>query len=376
MPGASSSNSAKPTLGTGRSAAPRRRQRVTTGASSEATPRLRQAWSRLSDEDLLQLRFCDLKLQLAGSRLEKRLKRLYVDLERRGIAFRPHMWLSEEWFSPDGVPGIAVPFYLAHPRLERLERQMMRQVEGGNANWLMRILRHEAGHAIDTAYRLRRRRRWRETFGPASLPYPERYRARPGSRRYVHHLGEWYAQSHPTEDFAETFAVWLKPNSDWRRSYESWPAWHKLSFVDELMHEVRDSTPAVRNRTRIEPLDDNRRTLAEHYRLKLARYSQYRRGAADELLQRVFTAVPARARAPRASVLLRMAKPLLVASVAREADVDRYTVYQILRHAIARSNELDLRVRGSRREALRHARWMLIRLVQLYGQGASAHLSL
>ena len=75
----------------------------------------------------------------------------------------------------------------------------------------MRILRHEAGHALDNAYRLRRRRRWREVFGPASLPYPARYRARPGSRRYVHHLGEWYAQAHPTEDFAETFAVWLTP---------------------------------------------------------------------------------------------------------------------------------------------------------------------
>ena len=107
------------------------------------------------------------------------------------------MWLAEEWFSPDGIPGIAVPFYLAHPRLMRLERRMMRQVEGGNTNWMMRILRHEVGHAIDTAYRLRRRARWREMFGPASLPYPESYRARPGSRRFVQHLGDWYAQAIP-----------------------------------------------------------------------------------------------------------------------------------------------------------------------------------
>ncbi len=57
---------------------------------------------------------------------------------------------------------------------------------------------------------------------------PQRYRARPGSRRYVHHLGEWYAQAHPTEDFAETFAVWLKPRSGWRKSYAEWPAFHKL----------------------------------------------------------------------------------------------------------------------------------------------------
>ena len=103
------------------------------------------------------------------------MRRLYRELDKRQISFRPHVWLSEEWFSPDGVPGIAVPFYLAHPRLERLERRMMRNVEGGSAESAMRILRHEAGHAIDTAYRLRRRKRWREVFGPASLPYPDTY---------------------------------------------------------------------------------------------------------------------------------------------------------------------------------------------------------
>ena len=183
------------------------------------------------------MRFCDLKLQIERTPLARRVRRLYRELDKRQIGFRPHVWLSEEWFSPDGVPGIAVPFYLAHPRLERLERRMMRNVEGGSAESAMRILRHEAGHAIDTAYRLRRRRRWREVFGPASLPYPDSYTARPGSRRYVQHLGDWYAQAHPCEDFAETFAVWLKPNSSWRRNYAQWPAFNKLEFVDELLGE-------------------------------------------------------------------------------------------------------------------------------------------
>ena len=193
---------------------------------------------------MLGLRFCDLKLKIERSPVAKRVRRLYRELDKRQISFRPHVWLSEEWFSPDGVPGIAVPFYLAHPRLERLERRMMRNVEGGSAESAMRILRHEAGHAIDTAYRLRRRKRWREIFGPASLPYPDTYRARPGSRRYVQHLGEWYAQAHPCEDFAETFAVWLKPNSSWRRTYAQWPAFHKLEFVDELLENVRGTRAA------------------------------------------------------------------------------------------------------------------------------------
>src|SRR5437879_3467270 len=172
---------------------PTRRTRIAARATT-------QPWVRLSDEQLLSKRFCDLRLSIRRSPLAAHVRRLYADLERRGIALRPHVWLSEEWFSPDGVPGIAVPFYLAHPRLERLERRIMREAEGGNTRLLLRILRHEAGHALDNAYRLRRRKRWRAVFGPASLPYPARYRARPGSRRYVRHLGERDTQAPPGGD--------------------------------------------------------------------------------------------------------------------------------------------------------------------------------
>ena len=119
----------------------------------------------LSDEELLQKRFCDLRLTLRHSVIDSTFTRIRRDLKRRGIRFAPHVWLSEEWFSPDGVPGIAIAFYMAHPRLMRLERRMMDEVEGGNANWLTRIMRHEFAHALDNAYRLRRRKEWRETFG-------------------------------------------------------------------------------------------------------------------------------------------------------------------------------------------------------------------
>lgn len=321
------------------------------------------------------MRFCDLGLELERTPVARHLRRLYRDLERRGISFRPHAWLAEEWFSPDGVPGIAVPFYLAHRRLEKLERAMMQEVEGGNSKWLMRILRHEAGHALDTAYRLRRRRRWREVFGPASLPYPDRYRARPGSRRYVQHLGDWYAQSHPTEDFAETFAVWLTPNSSWRRNYADWPAYQKLSLVDELMSGVQGRAAAVRRRTRIEPIEASTRTLGEHYRAKLERYRHYRRGLADLLLRKVFTAEPRRG-AVRAATLMRKSRRTLIDAVVRDSRVERYSAIQILRMMVERSEHLRLYARGSRRDAQRHARWLLARLVRLYADRASPQLAL
>lgn len=323
------------------------------------------SWARLNDEQLLQLRMCDLRLDLRRSPLKRHVDRLYSELNERGIRFRPHVWLSEEWFSPDGVPGIAVPFYLAHPRLMRLERKMTREVEGGNVNWLMRILRHEAGHAFDSAYRLRRRAYWRTLFGPASRPYRSRYRARPASRHHVQHLGEWYAQSHPTEDFAETFAVWLAPRSGWQRRYASWPALRKLNFVQQFAGELGARQPPVRSRTRVEPLDVNQRTLAQHYRSKLSRERSRRGLLADRLLHRVFSDQPGR-RALTAAALLRSHKARLRAWIILDTDVDRYVAHQILRIAIDRSARLQLYVQGAQRDALRATRSLLRSLARLY----------
>ena len=344
-----------------------------------STPRTRRrppAWARLSDEQLLQLRFCDLGLSVRDSHIERGARRLYEELRARGIRFRPHIWLAEEWFSPDGVPGIAVPFYLAHPRLARLERSIMGQVEGGNSRWFMRILRHEAGHALDNAYRLRRRKRWREAFGPASRRYPDRYKARPGSRRYVHHLGDWYAQAHPTEDFAETFAVWLTPHSAWRKRYAEWPAVRKLQVVDDLMTEVRERPAPVRIRTRIEPIDTNTRTLAQHYRRKTARYHQYRRSMVDAMLQWLFSLERPRKDAVRAATLLRAHQRALCVAVSRELGLPRYSVQEIMRTMIDRREALQLYIRGSRRDAVHVSRWLLERLVSLYSQGETPHIPL
>src|SRR6266403_2011228 len=136
---------------------------------------LGRKWHLLTDEELLDVRLRDLPLRIAGTRLEDRVERLYGELQDRGIGFRPHVWLSEEWFTPDGVPGIAIPFYLAHPRLIKLERAEMLEVEGASEEECMRILRHEAGHAISNAYGLHARREWNEVFGSYRTPYPGWY---------------------------------------------------------------------------------------------------------------------------------------------------------------------------------------------------------
>src|SRR5688500_6475915 len=198
-------------------------------------PPAKPRWATLSDEALLALRFRDLRLTIDGSPLEPLLGQVRDEMAERGLRFRPYVWLSEEWFSPLGYGGFAIPFYLAHPRLVRLERSQMLDVEGGTAKECLRIMRHEAGHALQHAYALHRRKRWRELFGRSSQRYPEYYRPNPASKRHVQHLRLWYAQAHPDEDFAETFAVWLAPRSDWRRRYAGWPALKKLEYVDELI---------------------------------------------------------------------------------------------------------------------------------------------
>ena len=195
-------------------------------------------WTTLSDEKLLEVRMCDLHVTIEGTELEPRIAELNTELETRGLSFKPHYYLSDEWFTPDGVPGIAIPFYLAHPRLAKLEHNLMLEVEGGDADSCLRILRHEAGHAIDNAYQLRRRPIRRRLFGNPATEYPEYYTPKPYSKSFVQHLDHWYAQSHPDEDFAETFAVWLDPQGMWATRYAGWPAQRKLEYMDKLMREL------------------------------------------------------------------------------------------------------------------------------------------
>jgi hypothetical protein len=188
--------------------------------------------------ELLNSRVCDLGLQVEGSPLEPHVLRLLRELAVRGLAFVPEFYLTDAWGCPDGVPAVGIPFYLADKRLARVEEEQTGEVE--DAAQIMMLLRHEAGHAINYAYRLYEREGWAETFGPFTKPYRDSFRPDPSSRQFVRHIahhrhGRTYAQKHPDEDFAETFAVWLTPRSGWRHRYRTWPALRKLQYVDRLM---------------------------------------------------------------------------------------------------------------------------------------------
>jgi hypothetical protein len=235
-----------------------------------------------------------------------------------------------------------LPFYLAHPRLKHLEKRAMGRVEGGTARERMQLLRHEAGHAIDTAYRLHRRARWRELFGSWSAHYPSSYKPQPISRWHVLHLPHWYAQSHPAEDFAETFAVWLAPGSRWKRRYLGWPALAKLEYVGELAREIAGQRPGVVSRERTEHLGLVDTTLREYWREKRERYAKAFPYRFDRELRRLFARRQPGDRRPSAASFLRKLAPDLRARIARFGGVHGYTIDQVLGDMIVRSRELAL----------------------------------
>jgi hypothetical protein len=301
-------------------------------------------WAEYSDEELLDLRLSDLEVQIEGSFLEGRIEQLYRELAGRGIDFRPHFWLSDEWFTPDDVPGSALAFYVTHPRLMKLERAQMLEVEGGTHDWCMRILRHEAGHALDNAYLLRRRRNRQQIFGKSSEPYPEYYSPKPYSRSYVVHLDSWYAQSHPDEDFAETFAVWLAPDSEWKSKYEVWPARRKLEYMENLMEEIAGKKPLAATRRKIAPLSRLHKTLRQHYDKKRRLHHVDFPKTYDRDLQQLFSNAPEYAKSPSAATFLTRIRKQIRRSVAKRTGVYQYTIDQILNDMIERSRELDLRL--------------------------------
>jgi putative zinc-binding metallo-peptidase len=307
----------------------------------------KQPWSELSDDELLNLRFFELGLTLEGTYLEACVAQLYGELDARQLAVHPPCYLGDEWFSPDEVPAIAIPFYLAHPRLQSLERKMMMEVEGGrDTEDTMRFLRHECGHAICHAFGLTERRDWKVAFGSASREYRDHYRYQPYSRNFVRHLENWYAQSHPEEDFAETFSVWLTPGLDWKSLYRDWPARRKLEFVERLMSELAGKPPTVATRKRPYEVRRLRSRLRTHYAERRKLFAEESPSFFDADLERIFVDKTAATNGITASRFLRRQRAAIVDAVAFWTRERKFVVDRVLKQLITRCDELRLRVPG------------------------------
>jgi hypothetical protein len=227
----------------------------------------------------------------------------------------------------------------------------MFEVEGGEHEWCMRILRHEAGHAIDHAFQLRRRRKRQEIFGPSSKPSPEFYTPKPYSKSFVLHLDSWYAQSHPDEDFAETFAVWLTPNSEWRQRYAGWKAIPKLEYMDSLMQSLAGQEAPVNRPDEIDPLPSLRTTLRQHYRNKRKHYGVDHPNFYDRDLRRLFSDAPEFANHMTAAQFISRIRRQVRRVVAGWTGIYQYTIDQVLEDMISRCRELKLRLAAPEEQA-------------------------
>jgi hypothetical protein len=294
---------------------------------------------------LLESNISDFGLSIQGSFVEKLVDELYRELEAKQLTFKPPVYLSDQWGCPDGTPLIGVPFYLADQRLSAIEDDFSVGLESEDET--MRYLRHEAGHAFNYAYRLYDRADWRQTFGPYSRPYRERYRADPFSHDYVRHILGWYAQKHPDEDFAETFAVWLTPGLDWREAYENWPALHKLEYVDRVMREIADQQPLVPEVSEEDlPVSAMRYSLAKHYSDSEDPIPVADGRIFDGDLRNIFATSTEAPEGSAAAEFIRAHRREIVSRIAYWTGESASSVRQFVDFLMQRSALLELRMRG------------------------------
>jgi hypothetical protein len=296
-------------------------------------------------QGLLNRRICDLQLKIEGTRLEEMIADLYTELERAGLNFRPGTYLSDWWGCPNLVPVIGIPFFLARPELKKLKGELTGfKVESDED--LMMVLRHEAGHAFNYAYRIFEEPDWQKTFGKFTAPYKERYKAEPFNTAYVRHVAGWYVQKHPDEDFAETFAVWVTPGSDWKEKYDKTPALSKLLFIDSAARKFGNKVPVVSGGELDVPLNEMTETVEVWFK----EYNEAHRrkviihNIIDEDLKRLFPSVLGKP----AIKAMQSQRTRLIKYVHYWTGMDRDTLTALVDELMRRIEALDLKIMPGR----------------------------
>ncbi len=297
-----------------------------------------------SRKQILSRRINELSLKIQGTKLEALINKLYLELESHGITFKPKCYLSDEWGCPHGIPVIGIPFYLADPELSRLEGELT-GIEAESEDEILMYLRHEAGHAFNYAYKLYLHPEWRSLFGLFSNPYRENYKPRPFSPGFVRHIPGWYAQKHPDEDFAETFAVWLKPDSNWRTVYADTPALSKLLYVERVVKEHGDKTPIVTDETLDAPVEELTDTLDAWYSDEGVKFEINLPKILNEDLLALFPPVSS---GQSAYLFLSANRRRISQDINRWTGIDRELIENLIDELIKRLKMLDLQIDPSK----------------------------
>lgn len=325
-------------------------------------------WLEISDEQLLETRIRDLPLKLEESDLWPSIQSITEELGSAFPQFQPHLFIGDEWFSPEGVAAVSIPFFLLHPRLRRLEKTKVLECEGEDPAEFKKLLRHELGHALDHAFHLSRRKSWEQVFGSPQKEYdPDTYRPRPYSRNYVLHLKRWYAQSHPDEDFAETFAVWLDPTSQWKHFYKKWGALKKLEYIEKISKELRRKSFVQKPARMISESKYLNSTLGAYYQKKIRQHEEDYPDFFDKDLLRIFSKrKEGDLTSESAFQFMRRTRKYLLASLSLWTGEKKVTINALLTRLIDRCRKLELVVSKSEAETASEVSAFLTTLVSHY----------
>ncbi|HEX6644276.1 MAG TPA: putative zinc-binding metallopeptidase, partial [Gemmatimonadales bacterium] len=285
----------------------------------------------------------DLGLTIEGTRLEPVIRGFERELELAGIRrLRPRFYLSTEWGVPFETVAIAIPFYLASPELTEMHAERVGVVEGFDPADILRYLRHEMGHVVNYAYCLYDREEWVKLFGSITQPYEDEYTPEPFSRRHVRHLDGWYAQKHPDEDWAETFAVWMTPGLDWRAEYAPWPvARAKLAWCDRVMAELADRDPEVTDDELDEDVGEIDYSIEDYYEDSLPEAGDMPPGL-DGALRAILTELPRQGQMHPLATMIRAHARSLARSVFTWTGHFPERTRELLRHLADRADALAL----------------------------------
>ena len=310
----------------------------------------------------------DLGLEIEKSVIFPFILEVFAELQNAGLSFRPRLYFGDEWFSPEGVMAVAIPFFLAHPRLQQLEKKMVMECEGETEKSFKRYFRHELGHAFDHAFQVSKKRSWVKLFGSPKTEYhPETYRPRPYSKNFVQNIPHWYAQAHPDEDFAETFAVWLDPDSRWKTKFRGWGAYKKLEYVHALAEEFKGRTVPIPSGRMISDASRLTTTLKNYYSKKRKDFAENYPNFYDDDLLRIFAQRDeSLASNIKAYAFMKKYQRSILNSVSRWTGERKITIEQLLVRLSVRCRKLNLYLQKSEEETALELASYLATLVSNY----------
>lgn len=334
---------------------------------------LQSRWVTRPEKILLQTPLCDLAGLVDDSLLRELQSSLYEDLERLQIKLRPRLWLSDEWFCPDGLTGFAVPFYLAIPKIQSLMRRFAVIPEGTQTRLRQQYLRHECGHAIDNAYLLRRSKRRQTLFGKSCTPYPHWYLPLRPEAHFVKHLAPSYAQAHPDEDFAECIAVKLNPHATRALKMGSEKLAQKMALVEELLQGIAGKAPPKIAHREIDPLSGFKTDLGTWLQRRQRLAFRNWKKTWDQQLTRIF---PHQEGGSAAHRILAKHKATLSSQLRSGTSVDAREINWLLDSISRRTHVLNLKTKANPAKALDALHRHLLSEAKDYIRAKAHHIAL